>query len=207
MVRLPRPWPPAGPAVRAPVAPASFTPHPSLRSFVQSGGVAAHPPRMLAPSIPGGCACTKKNRPVTDAKEVGVGNAAEETFCHRTIPVIHHIWEMGKTPFAICSPSIAHKNPTLPATQISRNVKEFTKIVSAKRTTARRSAWRESGLRVCPGSIGRAVDNGMAGALAPGAFPTLPRLISCGASPGRRAFADCMRTVCGINNLSTTVVA
>ena len=25
---------------------------------------------------------------MTDAKEVGVGNAAEETFCHRTIPFI-----------------------------------------------------------------------------------------------------------------------
>ena len=28
----------------------------------------------------------KPKRPVTDAKEVGVGNAAEETFCHRTMP-------------------------------------------------------------------------------------------------------------------------
>ena len=70
---------------------ASFTPHPSLRFLVQFGGVAAHPPtRTLAPSIPGGCACTKKRRPVTDAKEVGVGNAAEETFCHRTVAFLSH---------------------------------------------------------------------------------------------------------------------
>ena len=39
-----RPFPPRPVAVRAPVAPASFTPHPSLRWRSQSRGVAAHPP-------------------------------------------------------------------------------------------------------------------------------------------------------------------
>ena len=87
----PDPGPPPDPQCARQSGLASFTPHPSLRSSVQFGGVAAHPPpRALAPSIPGGCACTKKRRPVTDAKEVGVGNAAEETFCHRTISLFSH---------------------------------------------------------------------------------------------------------------------
>jgi hypothetical protein len=34
----------------------------------------------------------EKERPVTDAKEVGVGNPAEEkTFCHRTL-VVYQKW-------------------------------------------------------------------------------------------------------------------
>jgi hypothetical protein len=37
---------------------------------------------------PRGGFLSEKKRPVTDAKEVGVGNPAEEkTFCHRTNPV------------------------------------------------------------------------------------------------------------------------
>ena len=46
---------------------------------------------MLAPlPSPRGSAHVQKKRPVTDAKEVGVGNAAEETFCHRTVAFFSH---------------------------------------------------------------------------------------------------------------------
>jgi hypothetical protein len=55
----------------------------------------------------------KTDGPVTDAKEVGVRNAAEETFCHRTVPVIPHGRKSGNPPFVIYSPSIAHKINTL----------------------------------------------------------------------------------------------
>ena len=47
---------PVSSAVRAPGGPCILHATPSLRSFVWFGGVAAHPPHMLAPSIPGGCA-------------------------------------------------------------------------------------------------------------------------------------------------------
>ena len=40
----PHPGPPPDPQCARQSLPASFTPHPSLRSFVQFGGVAAHPP-------------------------------------------------------------------------------------------------------------------------------------------------------------------
>jgi hypothetical protein len=56
-----------------------------------------------------------KEHPVTDAKEVGVGNAAEETFCHRTIAVIVDAWKSSNPLIAICSPSIADKIVTLPS--------------------------------------------------------------------------------------------
>ena len=52
----PDPGPPPDPQCARQSGLASFTPHPSLRFSVQFGGVAAHPPHMLAPSIPGGCA-------------------------------------------------------------------------------------------------------------------------------------------------------
>ena len=55
-VRLPRPWPPAGPAVRAPVAPRILhaTPLTPLLCSVWRGRSPPTPGRALAPSIPGG---------------------------------------------------------------------------------------------------------------------------------------------------------
>jgi hypothetical protein len=49
-----------------------------------------------------------KKRPVTDAKEVEVGNPAEETFCHRTLMFIPQPANRRQPSLVICSPFFGH---------------------------------------------------------------------------------------------------
>jgi hypothetical protein len=46
----------------------------------------------------GGCIPRLQNALVTDAKEVGVGNPAEETFCHQDTPFNAQCWAAVKPP-------------------------------------------------------------------------------------------------------------
>ena len=46
----------------------------------------------------------QQRRPVTDAKEVGVGNAAEETFCHRAATLLSQSAAQVNAPFHLQHP-------------------------------------------------------------------------------------------------------
>jgi len=55
----------------------------------------------------------KKNRPVTDAKEVEVGNPAEETFWHRTIMFIAQSSNKRQPSFVILCPFFGRATASL----------------------------------------------------------------------------------------------
>jgi hypothetical protein len=89
--------------------PSRHTPH-FAQKVSQAGSQPTHPTCSPPPSQ--GAAPVQKARPVTDAKEVGVGNATEETFRHRADTVFPKTTRQVNTAFQLTARAASAAPPS-----------------------------------------------------------------------------------------------